>query len=366
MKNVFFLLLPLFFFFEGTSAQDTSIDKSKDNYKSWVHCAPKFDDLFFKTQEATRIGNNVLLYQQTTGGWPKNINMTAELTEKDKANAIQQQSNINLSTIDNNATTTEIKYLARLYQATNLKTYKNAVINGINYLFKAQYNNGGWPQFYPRPVGYYIQITYNDNAMVNVMKLLRDVYKKKSPYAFIPDSICQKAKSSFDKGIECILNTQVRNKKGELTVWCAQHDKNSLKPCKARAYELPSLSGQESDGIVLLLMGIKHPSQRITNAIKGAIKWYNESEIKGLKKEFFTNSKGKRDFKMIPCDNCQPMWARFYDLDTNRPFFCDRDGIKKDDISQIGYERRNGYKWYNKDGFTVLGKYKKWKEKNLK
>lgn len=31
---------------------------------------------------------------------------------------------------------------------------------------------------------------------------------------------------------------------------------------------------------------------------------------------------------MIPCEDCPVLWARFYELDTNRPFFSDRDGIK--------------------------------------
>ena len=59
-------------------------------------------------------------------------------------------------------------------------------------------------------------------------------------------------------------------------------------------------------------------------------------------------------------------WARFYDLETNRPFFCDRDGIKKYDISEIGHERRNGYSWYNKDGSKVLKRYEKWKKEQNK
>lgn len=65
---------------------------------------------------------------------------------------------------------------------------------------------------------------------------------------------------------------------------------------------------------------------------------------------------------MIPCEDCPILWARFYELDTNRPFFSDRDGIKKYDISEIGHERRNGYSWYNKDGSKVLAKYEKWKK----
>lgn len=29
---------------------------------------------------------------------------------------------------------------------------------------------------------------------------------------------------------------------------------------------------------------------------------------------------------MVPCEDCPTLWARFYELETNRPFFCDRDG----------------------------------------
>ena len=31
------------------------------------------NDEFYKTEEAQRIGDQVLLYQRVTGGWPKNI-----------------------------------------------------------------------------------------------------------------------------------------------------------------------------------------------------------------------------------------------------------------------------------------------------
>lgn len=253
----FFLLL---FIQTGVSAQTTDYRKQQ-NYKEWVHLAPKFNDAFFRTEEAQRIGDNVLLYQQVTGGWPKNIYMPAELTEQEYTKAWNAKGDVNQSTIDNNATTTEIQYLARLYQATQKEKYKEGVLKGIQYLLKAQYDNGGWPQFYPRPTGYYIQITYNDNAMVRVMQQLREIYEKQSPYTFIPDETCQQARKAFDKGIECILRTQVRQN-GELTVWCAQHDRITLEPCKARAYELPSLSGQESDNIVLLLMSLPHPSEK--------------------------------------------------------------------------------------------------------
>jgi len=105
--------------------------------KKEVHIAPKFDDDFFKTEEAQRIGDNVLLYQQITGGWPKNIYMPAELTEQEYKAALKAKEDINQSTIDNNATTTEIEYLARLYLATQKAKYKEGVLNGIQYLLQS-------------------------------------------------------------------------------------------------------------------------------------------------------------------------------------------------------------------------------------
>ena len=336
--------------------------KDKRQYKEWVKLAPKLDDAFFSTQEAIRIAENVLLYQQTTGGWPKNIYMPAELSKAELKVAIEAKKDVNESTIDNNATSTEIQYLARTYQATKDNRYKDAVIHGFEYLFKAQYANGGWPQFYPRPKGYYIEITYNDNAMFNVLQLLRKVYEKQAPYTFLPDATIEKAHTAFNKGIDCILKTQVK-RNGKLTVWCAQHDHVTLQPAKARAYELPSLSGQESDNLVLLLMSLPNPSEEIKNAIEGAVTWFKESSITGTTKEGFTDAQGRKDFRMVPCTDCPPMWARFYDLESNRPFFCDRDGVKVYSISKIGYERRNGYSWYNNDGAKVIREYAKWKKK---
>ena len=41
-----------------------------------------------------------------------------------------------------------------------------------------------------------------------------------------------------------------------------------------------------------------------------------------------------------------PLWARFYDVQSNKPMFCGRDGVVKSSIAEIEYERRNGYRWY--------------------
>lgn len=48
------------------------------------------------------------------------------------------------SAIDNNATTTQIKVLAKVYNATKIEKYKTACLKGIDLLIKGQYDNGGW------------------------------------------------------------------------------------------------------------------------------------------------------------------------------------------------------------------------------
>lgn len=77
-------------------------------------------------------------------------------------------------------------------------------------------------------------------------------------------------------------------------MWCAQHDEHTLAPAKARAYELPSLSGAESDNIVLLLMSIPDPSPRIIASVEAAVSWFKANKITGIMRKDFTNNEGKK------------------------------------------------------------------------
>jgi pectinesterase len=166
--------------------------------------------------------------------------------------------------------------------------------------------------------------------MVNVLSILKEIAYETDFFSIKPEKeVVAKAKNAFEKGIECILKTQYKQN-GELTAWCAQHDKHTFLPAKARAYELPSLSGKESAQIVLLLMSIKEPSQNIVIAVDKAVAWFEKTKIVGYKEVATKNDKGKIIEKTLQKDeNAKPLWARFMELDDNTPFFCDRVGIKK-------------------------------------
>lgn len=322
------------------------------------------DPAFFKTDEARRIGDQVLLYQRVTGGWPKNIDMTRRLDDKEMARVLSDKSLRSDSTIDNDATTLQMKFLARLFGATGDERYAEGFRRGVEYLLSGQYDNGGWPQFWPEMRDYQIHITFNDDAIVNTLELFREIILQKSPFegTLTDATLRDRLQKSFDKGIEIILATQIRYK-GELTVWCQQHDRETLAPAPARAYELPSFCTQESAAIVRLLMSLPNPDKRVKASVHAAMRWFDTYKLTGLRLQRQWESPTHQT-RLIEEPEGAPIWARFYDLERCEPYVCDRDGIPRRHLEQIGAERRNGYSWYNTRPADLYPLYESWAEAN--
>jgi PelA/Pel-15E family pectate lyase len=179
---------------------------------------------------------------------------------------------------------------------------------------------------------------------------------KQNDLDIVKADLIEPSAKAVSKGIECILKTQIKVN-DKLTAWCQQYDESTLLPTKARAYELPSISGSESVNIVEFLIKQPNPSEEIKNAINAAVEWLQLVKITGYKivdSPAPGTPKGKD--KLLVADSSSIMWARYYEIETNKPFFCDRDGIKKYSIQEIGYERRNGYAWYGTWAKNLLEK----------
>jgi PelA/Pel-15E family pectate lyase len=306
----------------------------------------------------------LLLYQRDNGGWPKNFEWDDRVDDRTRKELLSQKQR-NDTTIDNGATHREIRYLARAYVRFKDERYQKAALKGIAFLLEAQYDNGGWPQYHPGATGYHRYITFNDNAMIGVMALFRDIAHGKSEFSFVNEKTRQKAAEAVKKGVDCILKCQIVVK-GAKTVWCAQHDEKTLEPRKARSYELASLSGGESVKIVRFLMMIENPTRETTEAIEGAAAWFDRAKIRGISlKTVEDRSKpGGRDKIVVQDSSAPPMWARFYEIETNKPFFCSRDGVPKYRLSEVSHERRTGYSWLGYYGDSLLEKeYPAWREK---
>ena len=306
----------------------------------------KKPDAWYGTEEGRQTTARILSWQSEQGDWMKNIDTTQTLNSGPRSKI--------KGTFDNKATTNELRYLARAYQATQDKACKDAFLQGLDLILKAQYPNGGWPQSYPvGKKGYPRFITFNDGSMVRLLQLLGEVAAGDS-YSFVDADRRSAARAAVDRGVGCILKSQITIK-GKPTVWCAQHDDVTLAPALARAYELPSLSGAESASVLRYLMSLEKPTPEVIRCVKDGVAWFESAKITGIRID-----KSSGDCKVIADAKAPPLWARFYDLETGRPFFCDRDGVKKAELSEIGEERRNGYSWYGNWGEGVASDYAKW------
>ena len=321
----------------------------------------------YKADEIIAIADNILLYQKDNGGWPKNYDMQAILTDDQKDSLIKAKPVLN-TTFDNRTTYSHISYLAKVYSYNKDEKYKTAAIKGLRFILQAQYNNGGWPQYYPLEEGYSRHITYNDDAMGGVMLLLKDITEDKPEYSFIDNKLKRELQKAYDKGLDCILKTQI-NDAGKPTAWCQQHDEVTLEPAWARKFEPPSICNGESVEIVLLLMSIKKPSAAVIDAIQNAIAWFKASQINGIRVETFAAPEmvtpfriSRSDKRVVNDSTAPPIWTRYYELKTHRPLFCNRDSKVVYSLVEVTRERRDGYGWYTYEPQKILKLYPKWQQ----
>jgi PelA/Pel-15E family pectate lyase len=311
---------------------------------------------WFAGQEAGGIAENILSYQSDLGGWPKNLDTTRAPFRGDRKQL--------KPTFDNDATTDELRFLARIYNVTKEDRYRQAFLKGLDYILRAQYPTGGWPQHYPPGSTYHRHITFNDNAMVRLLEFLREAYRS-DVYAFVDAARRQAGRRAFERGIACILKCQIQVG-GKLTAWCAQHDEKDYRPRPGRSYELVSLSGAESVGIVRLLMSLDKPSPEVVRAVDGAVVWFADARLRDIRVVVRKDARAPRGWDRVVVKDpaAPPLWARFYEIGTNRAIFADRDGVAKHELAAIGFERRNGYRWLGYWPQDMLEKdYPAWKKK---
>jgi PelA/Pel-15E family pectate lyase len=309
----------------------------------------KKDDPWFNSEHGRTALENILSWQTRHGDWPKNMDTTSKPFSGDR----QQPA----GTFDNGATTGELRVLARAFRATGDARYKKAFLLGFDHILAAQYPNGGWPQFFPLSKKYHRHITFNDGTMIHLMEFLRDAINGKD-FELLDADRRSAAANSIEQGIECIIKCQVVVD-GVRTVWCAQHDAETFVPVQARSYEVASLSGAESAGILKFLMSLDKPTQQIVRAVKAGVAWFDAVKIDG-----YRYRRSKTDTALTKDTTAPPLWARFYEIKSNRPIFCDRDGEVKYDIEEIGSERRGGYTWYGTWGSNVLNTYNNWRQRH--
>lgn len=305
MKNI--LLLILSFFAITASAQDVKSLKWGDV------CGGKMPTAWYSSQEAQDIADIVLNVQKNNGGWMKNDQLH-NLTANEYA--VLKTSRSEHSCLDNYATTQEMRFLARVYQGTKVEKYRESIVKALNMILAAELKNGGWGQYWPLTndqYSYQNYITFNDDLVTNVMKMLRDIYENKGMFENLVDEATrEKCRETFNRNVQTIIKCQIDDN-GTKAAWCAQHDPNDFLPTEGRPHELPSVSGFESANLLSFLMTIEDPSTELQECITSAVKWLDAHKIEGKAIEDFKNAKGESDRRIIDKAGSN-IWGRFIQI----------------------------------------------------
>jgi PelA/Pel-15E family pectate lyase len=330
---------------------------------------------WYRGSNALRLAEIIVSFQTPAGGWSKNLDLTQHRRAPGEHFAAGNLSRFStptdldlphdpswnyVGTFDNGATTTQLRFLAKVIAAlpaTNRVTWRESFQRGLEYILNAQYPNGGWPQVWPLQGGYHDAITFNDSAMTAILDLLAEVATGRDAFAFVPDAMRQHATASLQKGLRCVLATQVGSD-GQKSVWCQQYDPLTLAPASARNYEMPSLSSGESAGVMQFLMRLPAPDSNIVTAVRAAATWFERVAIRDY--EFRrTNDDGRQ---LVAAPGSGPLWSRYYEIGSNRPIFGDRDKSIHDSVAEISRERRDGYSWFHTAPQGALDRFARWNQ----
>jgi pectinesterase len=102
----------------------------------WKDVAVKMPEAWYASNEAKQVAENVLLTQKAIGGWEKNKPYHYPMDAGEKAKYLKTRDDIG-ATFDNDATITELRFLANIYSQSRDERYKQAFEKGINYILKA-------------------------------------------------------------------------------------------------------------------------------------------------------------------------------------------------------------------------------------
>lgn len=319
----------------------------------------KKDAAWYASDEARHVADVIASFQTPAGGWGKNQPRDGAVRARGQD---YTTSDSFVGTLDNDATVTEMRFLARVITKAPKgggEAWRASFERGLSYILAAQYPNGGWPQVYPLQGGYHDAITLNDDAMISAIALLDDVASGRGDFAFVAPDRRAAAKAAWARGLACLLTMQVVID-GRPTGWSQQHDPLTLAPVGARNYEPASLASAETAGVLLYLMRLQAPPPAVRAAIDGGAQWLAGA---ALHDKVWTTTDAAAGRQLVDKPGAPPLWSRYYDIKTLKPIFGDRDLTLHDDVNELSLERRNGYSWFNTSGTQLAETYAAWRRK---
>jgi len=298
--------------------------------------------------------------QLESGGWAYSIDFEPEAfarfyrrSDRGALDEEEAAKRNNSTTFDDDNTQSALRYLMAVVEAMDSaadersdgvgeveREIREALDYGLEKLLEAQYPNGAWPQRYdgsPRDPGDYPvkpatipedwareqpqrhqyghYYTFNDNTIRDCIRTLLEAYERFGR----PEHL-----AAAERGGDFILLAQLPEPQ---PVWGQQYNP-AMEPDWARAFEPPAACSGESVGVLHTLMDLYLATgeERYLEPIPRALAWFERSELR------------------------PGVWARYYELGTNRPIYGDRDGRVYYALSEISEERQRGYAWEREFG----------------
>ena len=309
------------------------------------------DQPAYGPEQVREIAANILLFQRANGGWPKDYDMRAVLTEAQQKLVRDTQAKTD-SSYDNHNTHPQVAYLARAFVATGDEAVRAGCVRGLDFMLSSQYANGGFPQRWPNPGAIAKRITLNDGVMMGIMNVLKDAADRVPAFAWLDEERRARCAAAEARGTACLLRMQVTANVGR-TGWGQQHDETTLATVGARSFELPCIAPGDTVEVLGFLMRYERPSPEIVAAVEAAVAWLKKTQLTGITTKRvpappaeFARHKTDFDVVVVSDDQAPPLWARMVEPGSDRPIFASRDGLTVYSLAEVDRERRTGSGWY--------------------
>ncbi len=304
---------------------------------------------------STQIADYVISWQldyEGLGGWGKNFDDRIYSRQWNgseiKSHTYTHDNKVPTSSIDNNATTSHIHYLAAVYGKYGGERYKKSIHKAMDMILHMQHEQGSWGEMYPEQTygpsrfenrGTILQMVHYNNLSM-YQKILNNTYPFNNDLFSEEDKA--KIRKSYDKALDFVIKSQVKQD-GVLTGWAGKYDEEIYQPRWARNFEPPSINAFDTAMILFHLISIPDKSDEITNAIYHGNMWmYNtvklDMEYRSQEPPFFHTAPGMK------------MWNKFIDIQTNEGIYAAHSKILHH-ISELPVERLYGYGWASERGF---------------
>ncbi|MHC4694540.1 MAG: pectate lyase [Planctomycetota bacterium] len=275
--------------------------------------------------DATREVAKALVWgQREIGGWDHRVDV-AHL-KPGKSAPIRRKG---LCTFDDDITQGALKFLIDADSILDEAWLTDAIELGLGFMQKSQFDNGAWPQWYPLRGGYHNHYTYNDHAINDCIAVMLKAHATYDRPEYL---------AAAESGGDFIILSQLPKPQAG---WAQQYS-HDMKPAWARSFEPPGVcSAVTANNIrTLVQLYVYTKKDKYLSPVPAAIEWLEGSKIS---------------------DN---LWARLYEVGTNRPIYGDRmDGHKVHyDYEKVSQKERSSYGWQGEYGITsAISQYRRHK-----